>query len=652
MESDATRVKVPGDKRILGTIKAILLLVVISWIVMPSVPYPSGVGLDSSWVFGVNMGHSEKMIFGRDIIFTYGPLGYLVVPTFPEAEPWAVFTFEWGMALVTAYALWKLCKTAAHWTTVGLYLGVFWVASVFTFELTNERMLAAIIAIALVVASRVDTGPWIDLGILFFCAGVALLIKFNLGGIASGVALYLGTWLLWRHRSATPRIWKPAAMALIVFPVTLIGLYWILDGAPWGIAAFLRNSAEIARGYSEGMSWPASLGVAVDALASLFVLLLVIPLLASETRRVLWAVPPVFVISFLCFKSALVREDAHALPFQFEIAVAALLLVAFAPTPRNRILVGAFATASLALGIVTVKQMWPMFLPSDLDRLKGHAAVTNLNGYLHWKTTVATLEAATSQALTRDQLPAEFLPYVTGKRVNAYPWEIAAIRANHLRWQPLPVIQAYSAYTPALDGLNAHALEDAAGPEDILLAWGTIDGRAPLYETPQSWRALLNWYDLQLTSPRVYVLGRRATPRFGAPVPFGQAVEAHWDENIMLPAVSDDEALLMDADVGQNLKGMAKGALLRVPVTFVHVTLRSGHSVSRRVLRSNMKSGVIVSEWPRCLSDIAPMLSGGGSLSQDRVVSISFCTQAPSEFRPTIRIHWARMKLRQPAASH
>jgi hypothetical protein len=652
MDSGAKRLKIAGDGNIVGGLRALLLLGIIFWIVIPSVPFPLGPGLDPSWVFGLNIGHFERMIFGRDIIFTYGPLGYLMVPTFPEAEPWAVFSFEWGTALATAYALWKVCKRAGHWTTAGLYLGVFWVASVFTFNSTPERILAAIIALALVVVSHADDKPWIDLGILFFYAAVSLLIKFNLGIIAFGVALYLEAWLLWGYRSRLRVMLKPAAAALIAGLVTLAGLYWMLDGILWGLVAFLRNSAEIARGYSEGMAVAGPMWVAVDALVSCVVLWIFIPLAARETRRVVWAVPPLFVITFLSFKSAMVRQDAHALPFQFEIAVAALLLVAFAPTPRNRILVGAFAAASLALGVLTITQLWPKYLPPLLDRLKGQDVLTNLDGYLHWNATVKTLEDATQRALTPDQLPAGFQPYVTGKRVTAYPWEIASIRANRLQWQPLPVIQAYSAYTPALDRLDAHALESASGPEEILLTWGAIDAHEPLYETPLSWRALLNWYDLQLTSPRLYLLRRRAAPRFSAAVPFGSVVVAHWDESITLPPVGDDEALLMKAEVGQSLKGVVKGALLRVPMITVQVRVRSGHTDFRRVLRANMLSGVIVSDWPRCLSDIAPMFTGGGAFSEDRVVSMSFCTPAPSEFRSAIRIHWYRMKLRQPAGGH
>ena len=178
-----------------GILKSTLLLGFILLIVIPSTPSPLGSGLDASWEFGLDMGHFDKMVFGRDIIFTYGPLGYLITPTFPEAEPWAAFAFAWGIAFVTAYALWMLCKHARHWTEVGLYLGVFWIYGGFTFDMAIERMLGAIIALTLVIATRLDAKPWFDLGLLFFLAAAALLTKFNIGVIGSAVAFYFVAFL-------------------------------------------------------------------------------------------------------------------------------------------------------------------------------------------------------------------------------------------------------------------------------------------------------------------------------------------------------------------------------------------------------------------------------------------------------------------------
>jgi hypothetical protein len=630
--------------RMLGTA---IIVAIIFLIVVPSMPFTPGAGLDPSWIFGINMGHSERMVFGRDIIFTYGPLGYLMMPSFPEAEPWAVFAFAWGLSLVFGYALWTLCKRARHWTEIVLYLGVFWIYNAFVLDSHIERPIRVVIALTLAVAIRLDDRPWFDIGLLSFLGAFLLLVKFNIGIIGSLAAFYFAACVVWRGRKTAGLLLKPAGAVVAVWVVTLAGSYWALDGTVGGLVAFLRNSVEVANGYSEAMGLPGLLWVAVCAVLSCLALWILVPLAAGHLRRVVWGVPLLIGIGFLCFKSAMVRQDAHALPFPYEMAALSLLVVALVSTWRSRIVVAIFAAASVASGFA---QLGDPPLPQEhLERLKGRAALVSFYEYLHWPAAVNEMETNTQRALDLDALPPDLEPHVAGKRVNAYPTEIAMIRRNHLRWQPLPVIQAYSAYTPPLDLLNARALDDPAGAEAMLLWWDSIDTREPFYETPRSWWALLNWYDVKARShnwpQNLCVVVRRSTPRFDPPVPIGSTV-AHWGQTITLPAVGNDEALMMKAEIGESLKGMVKRELFRSPMVMVRATLESGFIDSQRAIRANLPDGVLVSDWPKSLGDLTPMFGPAG-VSRDRVVSISFHTQEPDEFQRVIRIQWLRVKLRR-----
>jgi hypothetical protein len=64
-----------------------------------------------------------------------------------------------------------------------------------------------------------------------------------------------------------------------------------------------------------------------------------------------------------------------------------------------------------------------------------------------------------------------------------------------LGWKPLPVFQAYSAYTHSLDRANADALSAADGPERILAAWFSIDNRNPGWESPAAMLAMTCRYE-------------------------------------------------------------------------------------------------------------------------------------------------------------
>ena len=636
-----------AQNRVVRMCGTAIIAAVIFLIAVPSMPFTPGAGLDSSWIFGINIGHSERMVFGRDIIFTYGPLGYLMMPSFPEAEPWAVFAFVWGMSVVFGYALWTLCKRARHWTEICLYLGVFWIYNAFVLDAHIERPLRVVIALTLAVAIRLDDRPWFDIGLLSFLGAFLLLVKFNIGMLGSLAAFYFVACVLWRGRKTPGRVLKRAGAIVAVWIVTLAGFYWALDGTLFGLVAFVRNSLEITNGYSEAMGLPGLLWVAVSAVLSCLALWIVVPLAAGQLRRVIWGVPLLIGMGFLCFKSAMVRQDAHALPFPYEMAALALLVVALVSTWRSRIVVTMFVVASLASGFAQFGD--PPFLPEHMDRLTGRAALVSFDEYLHWPSAVTGMETNTQRALTLETIPPEFQQYVSGKRVATYPWEVSMIRANHLRWQPLPVIQAYSAYTPRLDLLNARALDDPAGPEAILLSWDSIDTREPLYETPRSWWALLNWYDVKARShnwpQNICVLTRRSAPRFDPSVPIGTTV-AHWGQTIMLPPVGNDEALMMQAEIGESLKGIVKRELFRAPMVMVRATLRSGFIDSQLAIRANLPDGVLVSDWPKSLGDLTPMFGPAG-VSRDRVVSIAFHTQEPDEFGRVIRIRWSKVKLRQ-----
>jgi hypothetical protein len=56
----------------------LILLIIYSWLAFLPLPQPNVVGLDPSWAYAISRAAADGLIFGKDIIFTYGPLGYLV----------------------------------------------------------------------------------------------------------------------------------------------------------------------------------------------------------------------------------------------------------------------------------------------------------------------------------------------------------------------------------------------------------------------------------------------------------------------------------------------------------------------------------------------------------------------------------------------
>jgi hypothetical protein len=69
-------------------------------VAVPALPFAMGPGLDAGWVMGLSMAHAQGLEPGREFVFTYGPLGYLMYPD-PATVPAA-------LALGARLAIWLL----------------------------------------------------------------------------------------------------------------------------------------------------------------------------------------------------------------------------------------------------------------------------------------------------------------------------------------------------------------------------------------------------------------------------------------------------------------------------------------------------------------------------------------------------------------
>lgn len=56
----------------------LLFLLLYCYLAFLPIPQPIGTNLDPSWRYGISKASIEGLLFGKDIVFTYGPLGYLI----------------------------------------------------------------------------------------------------------------------------------------------------------------------------------------------------------------------------------------------------------------------------------------------------------------------------------------------------------------------------------------------------------------------------------------------------------------------------------------------------------------------------------------------------------------------------------------------
>ncbi|MBS1881836.1 MAG: hypothetical protein JSS97_02635 [Actinobacteria bacterium] len=516
-----------------------LIVALLGWSVGFQTPGP---GVDPSWNAGLAMAIDQGLHFGKEVVYTYGPLGFLqsrlvffgglgILSFLYAAILYVLFCLGLVWALGRAMPLLAAAVVAFFvlgWLPmplleVGLLtavFGCFWL-------LEEERAPRALDAF--VLAAAVFAAP-------------AALIKLSTGPLVAVVFLLA----LLGARAGARRI-----VAYVVIFAALALALWLATGQRLGdLPAFVGHTVEIASGYSSAMlrstevaPWKVTAAVAAAILSGLALVgaaWITGRGRGRASRRAGVAIAA--LVSFAIYKEGVVRIDAGHLTVVFaDAAVLWVAVAAAAPSAvwRRLLLVAAAAVFAISLPVR------PAGLETRFDPVANLRFAVDQARTLFSPGRLATVTADGRAAM---QLTYELAPpglaALRGHTVAVEPWEVGAAWAYELDWQPLPVFQNYSAYTSALDRLNAAAAEDPGGPERILrqntqvvqpeFPGADLDDRFPGWDPPEQARAVLCNFAPLYTDERWQVLGRLPASRCGAARVIG-TVEAAAGEAVTVP---------------------------------------------------------------------------------------------------------------------
>ena len=449
--------------------------------------FPADTGLSASWKLGLLAGTGAGMNFGTDLVFTFGPYAAVYVGQFADATRW-IFLIA-GFLLVSAFwlALRALTRASAmrwRWVWIGVLVLIARPGDAL-FLLYPLLLVAAVAAQKSEVAA--DHAPplgaaqqsWLltPLGLLPLIKGTFLL--FVGACIPLLVALHLRRRQYW------------LAMLDFLVPAASLLLLWTISGQPLStMPAFFSSLLAIVSGYTNAMSTPGPLYEIAAFLAASAVILISVGTRQRTTATDNGVLFIAFVLYlFVAFKGGFVRHDGHAL----SAADAALLAAVVASTAGART-----KTVVLICGLAC-------WLLIGIGHRGGGAIALGQKLADAGVGTLAAGHRATSAASLADLAPARRagvpvaetcrLPALDGT-IDVYSYGQACVVLNGLKWDPRPVFQSYSAYTPALATMNAEHLRSPNAPDHVLLRIEPIDHRLAALEDGNSWPSLIDDYEI------------------------------------------------------------------------------------------------------------------------------------------------------------
>jgi hypothetical protein len=468
-------------------------------------------GLDPSWMLGLHWWAAGRVRVPVD--FTYGPLGFLGWPT-AWTRPTGAAAIGAAVALQVLLARLVLARLGRRaLTPAGLAL--VWVVLVVVPAFGYLQDLLAIVL--LLALGRLASGRAVRpaeplaVGAL---VGLAVLAEPSLG---AGVALVGGLPLLALARGWRSRL-GAAAVAGLTAPV-VVAVGWVALGHPAGrLLPWARASVELVRGYGAmAREVPQLLvGYVVAAVAAA----VVVALLRGPRPHAAVARWVVGLYLLQAFQHGFLRHDLdHQVVFFGAVLTAAVAVGLPRAAERGARLPAAGLAVVAAFSLLTFVVHPRAVLPHPLALAADVRTVATGSG---WRAAQARMTAQIGQA---DGLPADLVPLLTGG-VQVDAAEVAVLAPlPGVTWRPVPVFQLYTAYTPALDALDAAALAGPDAPGTVLrhLDAGAIDGRYAFAEAPAYQVALACRYGEVAREGRWQVLRRLPASGCGPERPLGAA---------------------------------------------------------------------------------------------------------------------------------
>jgi hypothetical protein len=588
---------------------------------------------DFYWVYMQNVLFNTAYVFGRDVVYSYGPLALLLVPLHIQDNIILYFVFR--------LIVWLYCL-------------------VMLYEILHKERRVLHIAIPLVVLSGIFCLPHLDTGdnlvILFIAASIFEIIYankfFNL--IVSFYILIAGVLILAKFSYAA--LMLPSLFIAIFFKykviiknfIGFIGfvlaslslvaiLYHHFFSRLNDFYDYIHYSVEISKGYT----FAAGHGGDIGALFSIFIISALIALslyLRRYGKQRLQLLIAYFPLVFALFKHGFTRYDLnHAFSFFSAIVIISTFFCFKIPNKKH---------GNIALGVLLI--VFVVSLPAlsfKVDHDKSSYVDIEMYSSLiknALKSVVADNFAAElfdvdlgradhdySKNFDKD-IPSDI--YKSCKSFSVFPDDFSLAFHNLSLWSPLYVLQTNLASTEELNRKLASKLDEYEDDRCIFLHVGGYypDNRSVILDNPDIFLSFAKKYSSEKESYFVKFKKLNDRPTAFTPV---QSFDAPLDQEIILPQVSGK--LFASMAIKQDFLGKLMSTFYKVPDLNLVYKKMSGENVERHITPGVLSSPFIPNLIPDTSDDFIKYFAG--NVSSD-VYSIKIDGPGLPYYNPVIHV--------------
>jgi hypothetical protein len=587
--------------------------------------YPSGfnASLDPSWGLALNEAFMGDMVFGKDIVFTFGPFSSIYTRQYhPRTDNLMLFG---SLYLAVMYTL--VIYFISRNVQLLKFLSAMFI--VFIVFVSNDRgdilLFTYPLFVSLLVIKLLDekidsyvSSFWsftFVLASLFFPFGLLILVKGTLIVLSLGLLVIMFIFVWFSHHR------KFSFIPLLSFCMSLVFFWMITDQEIAHLDNYLLSMLPIISGYSAAMSLESdTISERLQILfyiASTLTLFVSIYLGKNTFKNKFFILLIIGLFLFLSFKQGFVRHDRHALAASSALIVLALLLPHFTQLKHRWLSLCFVVLTWLLIDSTYMQTSTTTVISKTKERIVNtfQGLVHRLDGSVFFEKRFIDNKNNIAKILE--------LPKFEGT-VDIYSYEQGHLLSTNNEWKPRPIFQSYSAYTSQLAKMNFDFINSIDGPDNVLFTVETIDRRLPSMDDGISWLALLTKYEPKKFYGKYLHLVRSEVadelelkPLSNQTIRLGEAIEIN----------PKSAPLFLQADIQSSFFGKLLSLLFKPPQLNIEVKLNDGSILNHRVVAKMLQSGVLISPFIQDAKSFSKLYNGLDSLRAKFVRSIKISSE-------------------------
>ncbi|MGD0340486.1 MAG: hypothetical protein ABSA76_02085 [Bacteroidales bacterium] len=564
-------------------------------------------GLESSWQIALNLAAKDGLVFGKDFIFTYGPLGFLATQVGLAMPYGSLCIFLFDLIIIGAI-LSAIARILREYNSIIVYGIVFIVAYHLAYAENTYRILVIVIFFLL---QNIKKFNFYSLALVALLLAIQFFIKPS-AAIYFIVIFFIALLYLVIYKRNK---WAWAYMFSLVLIIFLLSKLLKVE-----LPGYLTSTLELSRTYSDTMNYIA-LSKLKAVLSLLFAVFFIITFIIISLLTILKDKnPDTFFISgivilsfFFLFKQSYVRFDsAHLLIFWSTVISIAFIF--FYQTDHIPGSIIKYSYVTLLIILITAFSFFSKFrgakyiVPLPVTYLSELPLSHFKNDYV-------------KSASKFTELPELIRKTIGNNSIDVFPYDIYSVYFNRLNYKPRPVIQSYVATSTLLNTYNCNFYKSTSSPEFILYHNGSIDSRYPFWDESLTKQVLISDYEpydslfvWKEKSDTSFLLKKRINAlTCNEKLMSDTLIES--GEKYTLPKTGN--LIYLSAELKYSTFGLLKNFLYHPPFIYIKLFLEDGGTGIYRLVVPEIKHGVIINKKLLTQSDAYLLYKYQGSENEN-----------------------------------